>query len=104
MSQDSVSGITEQSAEMLGCALEGSAQRFYARLPTRDRYDFQWLVLVLHKRYNSHVPETQREKLLSRTRAPGESQGRSDRGGGVCGGGGGGIPPTFLGQSVYFTR
>ena len=60
-------------AEMLGCALEGSAQRFYARLPTHDRYDFQWLVLVLHKRYNSHVPETQRGKPLNRTRAPGQS-------------------------------
>ena len=60
-------------AEMLGCALEGTAQRFYARLPVPNWYDYQWLASTMRKRYCLHVPEIQREKLLSRTRKSGES-------------------------------
>ena len=58
------------SAEMLGCALEGTAQRFYARLPVPNRYNYEWLAPT---RYCSQVPEVQREMLLSRTRKAGES-------------------------------
>ena len=60
-------------AEMMGCALEGSAQKFYARLPEPDRYDFPWLLSTLKRRYNRRFPEISREKLVNRGREPNES-------------------------------
>ena len=60
-------------AEMMGCALEGSAQKFYARLPEPNRYDFPWLLDTLKKRYNRQFPEISREKLANRTRQPSET-------------------------------
>ena len=60
------------SGEMLGCALEGPAQRYYARLPEPQRYDYDWLMPTLWKRYGHTYTDMSKEKLLDRVREPGE--------------------------------
>jgi hypothetical protein len=63
----------ETSAVMLSCALEAQAQQFYARLPEPDRYNYQWLLQTLGKRFSKSCPDVQKEALLGRVRQTSES-------------------------------
>jgi hypothetical protein len=63
----------DTSAVMLSCALEAQAQKFYARLPEPERYNYQWLLQTLGKRFSKSCPDVQKEALLGRVRQSNES-------------------------------
>ena len=52
--------------------MEGSAQRYYSRLPEPQRYDYDWLLHTLKKRYGYTFSDVSKEKLLNRARESGE--------------------------------